>query len=63
MRLTLVRNATLLVELAGRRILVEPMLDPAGVRPPVEDSPSPVSMLLILLAVAVILALRGRFLR
>ena len=41
MRLTLVRNATLLVDLAGRRILVEPMLDPPGARPPVEDSPSP----------------------
>lgn len=41
MRLTLVRNATLLVELAGRRILVEPMLDDVGARPPVEDSPDP----------------------
>jgi L-ascorbate metabolism protein UlaG (beta-lactamase superfamily) len=41
MRLTLVRHATLLVELKGRRILVEPMLDPVGARPPVEDSPSP----------------------
>jgi L-ascorbate metabolism protein UlaG (beta-lactamase superfamily) len=40
-RLTLVRNATLLVELAGRRILVEPMLDDVGARPPVEDSPNP----------------------
>jgi L-ascorbate metabolism protein UlaG (beta-lactamase superfamily) len=40
-RITLVRNATLLVELAGRRILVEPMLDDAGARPPVEDSPNP----------------------
>ena len=40
-RLTLVRNATLLVELGGRRILVEPMLDPTGARPPVEDSPNP----------------------
>jgi L-ascorbate metabolism protein UlaG (beta-lactamase superfamily) len=40
-RLTLVRHATLLVELAGRRILVEPMLDEAGARPPVEDSPNP----------------------
>jgi L-ascorbate metabolism protein UlaG (beta-lactamase superfamily) len=40
-RLTLVRHATLIVELAGRRILVEPMLDPPGARPPVEDSPSP----------------------
>jgi L-ascorbate metabolism protein UlaG (beta-lactamase superfamily) len=40
-RLTLVRNATLLVELGGRRILVEPALDEAGARPPVEDSPNP----------------------
>jgi L-ascorbate metabolism protein UlaG (beta-lactamase superfamily) len=40
-RLTLVRHATLLVELGGRRILVEPMLDPPGARPPVEDTPNP----------------------
>jgi L-ascorbate metabolism protein UlaG (beta-lactamase superfamily) len=40
-RVTLVRHATLLVELKDRRILVEPMLDPVGARPPVEDSPSP----------------------
>jgi L-ascorbate metabolism protein UlaG (beta-lactamase superfamily) len=36
MRLTLVRNATLLLELDGRRILVDPMLDDAGTRPPIE---------------------------
>ncbi len=41
MRLTLVRNATLLLDLDGRRILVEPALDDAGARPPVEDSPNP----------------------
>ena len=41
MRLTLVRNATLVVELGGRRILVDPMLDEAGARPPVERSPNP----------------------
>ena len=41
MRDTHARNATLLVELGGRRILVEPMLDEAGARPPVEDSPNP----------------------
>jgi L-ascorbate metabolism protein UlaG (beta-lactamase superfamily) len=40
-RLTLVRHSTLLVELGGRRILVEPMLDPPGARPPVEDTPNP----------------------
>jgi L-ascorbate metabolism protein UlaG (beta-lactamase superfamily) len=42
MRLRLIRNATLLVTLAGRRVLVDPMLDPAGARPPVEDTPNPV---------------------
>ena len=42
MRITLVRNATLLLELAGRRILVDPMLDPAGARPPIEQTANPV---------------------
>jgi L-ascorbate metabolism protein UlaG (beta-lactamase superfamily) len=37
-RLTLVRNATLLLELGGRRVLVDPMLDDAGARPPVENT-------------------------
>lgn len=41
MRLTLIRNATLLLELEGRRVLVDPMLDDAGARPPVENSPNP----------------------
>jgi L-ascorbate metabolism protein UlaG (beta-lactamase superfamily) len=41
MRLTLVRHATLLLEFEGRRVLVEPMLDDAGAREPVEDSPKP----------------------
>ena len=41
MRITLVRNATLLVELDGRRVLVDPMLDDAGARPAIENSPSP----------------------
>jgi len=39
-RLTLVRNATLLLELAGRRLLVDPSLDDAGARPPVESTPN-----------------------
>jgi L-ascorbate metabolism protein UlaG (beta-lactamase superfamily) len=39
-RLTLVRNATLLVELAGLRLLVDPMLDDAGARPPIENTPN-----------------------
>ena len=42
MKLTLVRNATVVVELSGRRILVDPMLDPAGARPPIENTANPV---------------------
>lgn len=38
MRLTLVRNATVVVEIAGRRVLVDPMLDDAGARPPIEQT-------------------------
>jgi L-ascorbate metabolism protein UlaG (beta-lactamase superfamily) len=38
--LTLVRNATLLLELDGRRVLVDPMLDDVGARPPVENTPN-----------------------
>ena len=38
MHLRLIRNATLRLELDGHRILVDPMLDPAGARPPVEDT-------------------------
>ncbi|HET7567597.1 MAG TPA: MBL fold metallo-hydrolase [Gaiellaceae bacterium] len=42
MRLTLVRHATLVLELAGRRVLVDPMLGDAGVYPPIENTPNPV---------------------
>ncbi len=42
MRITLIRNATVILELAGRRILVDPMLDPAGARPPIENTLNPV---------------------
>jgi L-ascorbate metabolism protein UlaG (beta-lactamase superfamily) len=38
MRLRLIRHATVLVRLAGRTVLVDPMLDPPGARPPVEDT-------------------------
>ena len=43
MRITLVRNATLIVEVAGRRLLVDPMLDDAGARPPIEGTRNPVA--------------------
>ena len=38
MRLRLIRNATLAVKVAERYLLVDPMLDPQGARPPVEDT-------------------------
>jgi L-ascorbate metabolism protein UlaG (beta-lactamase superfamily) len=41
MRLRLIRNATLGVVVAERYLLVDPMLDPAGARPPVENTPNP----------------------
>jgi L-ascorbate metabolism protein UlaG (beta-lactamase superfamily) len=40
MRLTLIRHATLIIEPGGRRVLVDPMLDDAGARPPIEDTPN-----------------------
>jgi L-ascorbate metabolism protein UlaG (beta-lactamase superfamily) len=40
MRLRLIRHATLVVELAGHCVLVDPMLDPAGARPPVPNTPN-----------------------
>jgi L-ascorbate metabolism protein UlaG (beta-lactamase superfamily) len=43
MQLTLVRNATLLLELDGKRLLVDPMLDDAGARPAIEGTRNPVS--------------------
>jgi len=41
MRLCLIRHATLLVEFGGRTLLVDPMLDDAGARPAIENSPNP----------------------
>jgi L-ascorbate metabolism protein UlaG (beta-lactamase superfamily) len=38
MRLRLIRHATLLVRLAGRTVIVDPMLDSAGARPAVPDT-------------------------
>jgi L-ascorbate metabolism protein UlaG (beta-lactamase superfamily) len=38
MQLRLIRSATLRLEVDGRHLLVDPMLDPAGARPPVEDT-------------------------
>jgi L-ascorbate metabolism protein UlaG (beta-lactamase superfamily) len=38
MLLRLIRHATLIVGVAGKRALVDPMLDPAGARPPVANT-------------------------
>lgn len=40
MRMQLIRHATLMVELAGSRIVVDPMLDPAGARPAIANTPN-----------------------
>jgi len=37
----LLRHATVVVELDGQRILVDPMLDAAGARPPIANTPEP----------------------
>lgn len=41
MRYTLLRNATAILEYGGKRVLVDPALDPAGARPPVPNTPNP----------------------
>jgi L-ascorbate metabolism protein UlaG (beta-lactamase superfamily) len=41
MRLRLIRHATLAVEYNGHRLLVDPMLDDAGARPAIQNSPNP----------------------
>jgi len=40
MRLRLIRHATLTVEYSGHTLLVDPMLDDAEARPPIENSPN-----------------------
>jgi L-ascorbate metabolism protein UlaG (beta-lactamase superfamily) len=42
MRLRLIRHATVLIKVAGQCVLVDPMLDPAGARDPVENTPNQV---------------------
>jgi L-ascorbate metabolism protein UlaG (beta-lactamase superfamily) len=58
-RITLIRNATVILELSGRRILVDPMLDPAGTRPPIENTANPVPNPTVELPIPVEEVLRG----
>jgi L-ascorbate metabolism protein UlaG (beta-lactamase superfamily) len=53
MRIRLIRHATLIVEYAGRRLLVDPMLDDAGARPPVANTANQRQNPLVPLPVAV----------
>jgi L-ascorbate metabolism protein UlaG (beta-lactamase superfamily) len=41
MRIQLVRHATLVIEIAGKRLLVDPMLSDKGVMAPIQNSPHP----------------------
>jgi L-ascorbate metabolism protein UlaG (beta-lactamase superfamily) len=41
MRLRLVRHATLILEYGQRRFIADPMLDDAGARPAIQNSPNP----------------------
>ena len=41
MRVTLVRHATLILDWDGRRVLVDPQLDPEGARPAIDNTPNP----------------------
>jgi L-ascorbate metabolism protein UlaG (beta-lactamase superfamily) len=41
MRLRLIRHATLILEYSSQRIIVDPMLDDVGARPPIQNSPNP----------------------
>lgn len=41
MQIQLIRHATLLIEYAGMRLLVDPMLNDAGAGPPIQNSPQP----------------------
>ena len=52
MRLCLIRHATLRVEFHGHIFLVDPMLDDAGARPPIQNSPNPKNNPLVSLPVA-----------
>jgi L-ascorbate metabolism protein UlaG (beta-lactamase superfamily) len=41
MRLRLIRHATLTIEYNGHKLIIDPMLDEAGARPPIQNSPNP----------------------
>lgn len=40
MNYSLIRNATAMLTIGGSRFLIDPMLDPAGARPPIDNTPN-----------------------
>ena len=59
MQVQLVRHATLIVEYGGRRLMVDPMLDDAGARAAIENSPNPQSNPLVGLPAAAAELVKG----
>ncbi|HKD03566.1 MAG TPA: MBL fold metallo-hydrolase [Terriglobales bacterium] len=59
MKLRLIRHATLLVDYNGQRFVVDPMLDDAGARPAIENSPNPSMNPLVPLPLPALEALAG----
>jgi L-ascorbate metabolism protein UlaG (beta-lactamase superfamily) len=59
MRLRLIRHATLVIEYAGQKLLLDPMLDEAAARPAIENSPNPRRNPLVPLPMAAAEALAG----
>ncbi|HZQ22435.1 MAG TPA: MBL fold metallo-hydrolase [Terriglobales bacterium] len=59
MHLRLIRHATLIVDYAGQKILVDPMLDDVAARPPIENSPNPRKNPLVPLPMPAEEAIRG----
>ncbi len=59
MLLRLLRHATLLVEIAGVRVIIDPMLGAAGSQPPVPETPNPRPNPLVALPVSVEAAVAG----
>lgn len=59
MRLRLIRHATLTLEYGGHAVLVDPMLDEAGARPAIQNSPNPRNNPLVELPISAEEVVRG----
>ena len=59
MRIRLIRHATLIVEYGGHKLIVDPMLDGAGARAAIENSPNPRNNPLVALPVSADEVLKG----